>query len=430
MKKLKMFLAPLFVLTLALMLLTGCAADTPAPAPEAPAPAPEAPAAEAPAAEEPAQEPEAPATDDGEVSNLEASLALMEASVNVMSTDGQPLMPPLTVGQAPPRPDDPSALDDYDLLRWFDMEFAGLEPHEKVNIPPSPGDGSIGKHVIVIVHGDHPWTTAYENGARKAAEALGMTIDVWSPNWDVAMQNQLIEQAIIANPDAIGIIPLSAEGAVMQFRTVNEAGIPVFGTNTLPTSEAMPYMVTWTGPDDWGQMRMMARALAERMGNEGGIAYVTHNPGTSPYFARMWGPRTELRSIAPNIRTLDFQSPGFDAPATRQVVADWITRFGDEINAIFLADDDPQAIGTVDALRAAGREDIIVVAAGNSRQGMTLVQEGAIYVVNYQTAEGDGAAVVRSMADFFNGVQLPAVAYLAQDLIFQADVDNFLPPQW
>ena len=398
--------------------LAGCAG------PGASAPAPAAPGSSAaPSAAEPAPAPSA-----GGQSNLESSLTLDVSGV--LSTDGQVLMPPLLSKEIPSRPENPEALDEEDKLRYYDMEYAGWNAGDKINPAVSPGDGSIGKNVIIIVHGDHPWTTAYMNGARKAAEALGMEIELWSPNWDVNIQNQLIDQAINARPDAIGIIPINAESAVQQFRRVNQANIPVFGTNTLATSEAMRYMVTWTGPDDWGQMRMMARALADQMGKTGGICYVTHNPGGSPYFARMFGPRTELAEYAPDIRTLDFQSPGFDAPATKQVVSDWITRYGDELKAIFLADDAPQAIGAIDAIKEAGREDIIVVAAGNSKQGMDLVSSGDLFVINYQTAEGDGAACVKAMADFFNGKELPEIAYLAQDLIYEENVANFQPPQW
>jgi ribose transport system substrate-binding protein len=360
--------------------------------------------------------------------NLQKSLALDTSGVK--STDGQPLMPPLSPKQVPARPADPNALPEDDPLHWYDMEYAGWNAGSKIDPAKSSADGSIGKHVIVIVHGDHPWTTAYSNGAKKAADALGMTIDVWSPNWDVNVQNQMIDQAINAKPDAIGVIAINAESAVQQFRKINQAGIPAFGTNTLTIAEAMRYMVTWTGPDDWGQMRKLARHIADAMGKKGGIAYITHNPGGSPYFARMWGPRTELKSYAPDIKTLDFQSPGFDAAATKQVVADWITRFGRDLNAIFLADDSPQAIGTIDALKEAGRTDILVVAAGNSKAGMDLVGSGDLLAINYQTAEGDGAAVVKAMGDFFNGKSLPELGYLAQDIITKANVAGFYPPQW
>jgi len=360
--------------------------------------------------------------------NLQKSLALDVSGVK--SSDGQTLMPPLSSKQVPQRPADPKALSEDDPLHWYDMEYAGWNAGAKINPAKSPANGSIGKRVIIIVHGDHPWTTAYMNGAKKAAQALGMTVDLWSPNWDVNVQNQLIDQAINAKPDAIAVIPINAESAVQQFRRINQAGIPAFGTNTLTTAEAMRYMVTWTGPDDWGQMRKLARSLADKMGKTGGIAYVTHNPGGSPYFARMFGPRTELKTYAPDIKTLDFQSPGFDAPATKQVVSDWLTKYGKNLNAIFLADDSAQAIGVTDALKEAGRTDVLVVAAGNSKQGMDLVASGDLLGITYQTAEGDGAACVKAMADFFNGKKMPEIAYLAQDIITKANVANFQPAQW
>jgi ribose transport system substrate-binding protein len=349
---------------------------------------------------------------------------------SVLSTDGQVLMPKLTVKEFPARPDDPSALPEDDSGHYYDMEFAGWNAGDKVNIPTSPADGPKGKKIILIVHGDHPWTTAYINGAKKACEFFGMTLEAWSPNWDVNVQNQLIDQAINAHPDAIGLIPLNAESAVQQFRKINEAGIPVFGTNTLPTSDAMKYMISWTGPDDWGQMRLLADKLADAMGKKGGICYITHNAGTSPYFARTYGPITEFKKIAPDIKTLDIQTPGFDAVQCKQVVSDWITRFGDQLNAIFLADDSAQAIGTIDAIKEAGRKDILVVAAGNSKQGMDLVKSGDLLAINYQTAEGDGAAVIYSMAKWFAGQDVPAIGYLAQDIITKANVDGFYPPQW
>jgi ribose transport system substrate-binding protein len=166
------------------------------------------------------------------------------------------------------------------------------------------------------------------------------------------------------------------------------------------------------------------------MNNEGGICYITHNPGGATYFARTYGPITEFKQIAPNIKTLDIQSPGFDAVATKQVVSDWITKYGTELKAIFLADDSAQAIGAVDALKEAGRTDVLVVAAGNSKQGMDLVKSGDLLAINYQTAEGDGAAVVYSMAKYFAGMEVPPIGYLAQDIITKANVDGFYPPQW
>ncbi|MEG2653043.1 MAG: sugar ABC transporter substrate-binding protein [Ruthenibacterium sp.] len=363
-----------------------------------------------------------------EGSNLEKSLAIDVSKV--MSTDNQPLMKELAFKEFPTRPENVDALGEDDAGKYYDMEYAGWDTVKSTNLPKSPADGSIGKHVIVIVHGDHPWTTAYSNGIKKACEAYGMTMDIWSPNWDVNVQNQMIDQAINAQPDAIALIPINTESAAQQFRKITEAGIPAFGSNLLTTSDAMSYMIAWTGPDDWAQMRTLARTMADDMGKKGGVAYLTHNPGGSAYFARMYGPRTELTTYAPDIKTLDFQSPGFDAPKCKQVVSDWITRFGDDLTAIYCADDSAQATGAVDACKEAGREDILIYAAGNSKAGQDMVKAGDMEAINYQSAEGDAGAVVMTMANWFNGKEVPPMGYLVPAMITKDNVDSFYPCQW
>ena len=212
------------------------------------------------------------------------------------------------------------------------MEYAGWSA-KKTNIPESPKDGAIGKNVVMIVHGDHPWTTACTTGAQKVADAYDINLKVLSPNWDLAVQNQMIDQSINERPDMILLIPLDATTAVQQARRINQAGIPLILFNTLPTAEAMNYAITWTGPDDFGQMRKLAKTFADELrARESGVprnlvwAYVQHAPGGSPYFARCFGPISELAGYAPEVVTLDMQAPGFEADRTMQLVSDWLTR--------------------------------------------------------------------------------------------------------
>ncbi len=360
--------------------------------------------------------------------NLEASLAV-DVSV-LKAADGQPLIK--LDGEkrvVPARPSDPSALPETDPLHWWDMEFAG-EISNKTNIPESPADGAIGKKIIMIVHGDHPWTTACTNGAQKVADAYSMDLKIQSPNWDLAVQNQMIDQAINERPDMILLIPLDAKTALQQARKINKAGIPLLLFNMLPEAAAMDYAIGWTGPDDFGQMRKLSHLWADALGKKGGVAYVQHAPGGSPYFARSWGPISELSQYAPEIKVLDMQAPGFEADKTMQLVSDWLTRFGDDLTGIFAADDSAQALGIIEALKKAGREDVIVVAAGNSKVGMDLVKDGGLFAITYQTAEGDGALAVKTAADWFNGLEIPAITNIPQHMITKADVESFYPPQW
>ena len=347
----------------------------------------------------------------------------------IKGSDGQPL---LVIGEkkdVPQRPANPDALPETDPLHWWDMEYAGWTT-VKAEMPKSPGDGAKGKKVTLIVHGDHPWTTAYINGAKKAAEAYGITLKTVSPNWDLNVQNQMIDQAINEKPDAIALIPIDAKAAVQQFKKIYDSGIPLVATNTLSVDEAMKYTIGWSGPDDWGQFRMLTNEFAKKLNFEGGYACISHSPGGSPFFARTDGPISELAKIAPKMKLLDRQAPGFDAAKVTQLVSDWITKYGTELKGIIAADDSAQLIGIVDALKKANRQDIVVVAAGNSKAGMDAVKAGDAYAITYQTTEGDGAAAVRTAALFFAGAKIDPVTYLPKHIITKDDVDQFMPAQW
>lgn len=360
--------------------------------------------------------------------NLKKSLAIDVSGLK--ADDNQPLLQlSKTKFKIPKRPANPDALAETNPLHWYNMEYAGWDA-KKVNIPKSPKTGALGKKVIVIVHGDHPWTTAYIRGAKKVADAYKMQFKALSPNWDLAVQNQMIDQAITERPDMIILIAIDAKTAVQQARRINQAGIPLILSNTLTQSEAMNYSIAWTGPNDFGQFRVLSRLWADKLGKKGGVAYIQHAPGGSPYYARCWGPISELSKYAPEIKTLDKQAPGFEADKTMQLVSDWLTRFGKDLKGICAADDSAQALGIAEALKKAGRTDIVVVAAGNSKVGMDAVKAGNIYAITYQTSEGDGALGVKTAADWFNGKKIEPVRYLPMQMITKDNVDQFYPPQW
>lgn len=359
--------------------------------------------------------------------NLEESLKVDISTLK--SADNQPLLLPVEKKEIPKRPEDPSKLAEDDPLHWYDMEYAGWSA-TKINIPKSPADGAIGKKVVVIINGDHPYLTAYGNGAKKIADAYKMDFKLMSPNWDLNVQNQQIDQAINSKPDMIILVPLDAKAAVQQFRKINQAGIPCIASNMLPEDEGMKYVISWTGPDDWGQFRMLSRVLADKLGKKGGVAYVRHAPGGSPFFARTMGPISELKGYAPDMKVLDMQAPGFEAEKTKQVVADWITKYGDELKGIVASDDSSQAIGIIEALKKAGRTDVVVVAAGNSKVGMDAIKAGDLLASTYQSAEADGAVAVKLAADWFNGKEVPPVGYIPKHVITKEDVDKYMPAQW
>jgi len=358
-----------------------------------------------------------------ELTNLEKSLALDASSL--VGSDGQKL---LIYGEAREVPEKPA--DEEGALMW-EIEYAGRLT-EKEPMIPSPADGIIGKKIIMIAQSEHPYWTAVGNGFKTACEFYQCDYEIWNPNGDLNQQNQYVDLAIAEHADMVLLATLDQQAGVQQFKKLYEAGIPAIAFNMIPNDEAMKYVLGITAPDDFGQFKMLGQYLAEAMNGEAGVCYLTHIPGGSPYYARYLNVAKYYEANYPNMKTLDFQSPGFDAPKCKQVVADWITRFGDELTAIVISDDSAQALGASQACEEAGRTDIKMIAAGNSKVGMDLVKEGKLFAITYQSAEADGAVPVKLAADYFNGLDIGtnAAYYLPQAVITAENVTEYEPAQW
>ena len=113
-----------------------------------------------------------------------------------------------------------------------------------------------------------------------------------------------------------------------------------------------------------------------------------------------------------------------------QMVGAWLAKFGPDLKGLILAGDDFPMTGSLEALKKAGRGDVVIVAAGNSKTGMDSVKAGETLAITYQSAEGDGALAVHAAARWFRGETLDPVVYLPRHVITREDVDQFMPAQW
>ena len=138
-----------------------------------------------------------------------------------------------------------------------------------------------------------------------------------------------------------------------------------------------------------------------------------------------------MKKIAPKMECLAMEPTGLKAEETMQTVSGWITRFGPKVKGIVSADDSGAQTGITEACKNAKREDMIRVAAGNSKVGMDFVKEGKLAAITYQSAEGDGALPMKLAGDFLCGkaVEKP-VYYLRKTLITKEKVEGFLPAAW
>jgi ABC-type sugar transport system substrate-binding protein len=323
------------------------------------------------------------------------------------------------------RPSDPRSLPETDPRYWYDEEFAGWMA-VKHGLPPSPSTGPEGKRLFVFCQGHHPYWLEYEKGLRKEAEKYGFLPEMHFADWDQETQSAAFLKALEKRPDMIIISPVEPAGGAECVRSAHSAGIPVIASNQALQNDIYSLVVAWSGPDDWGQHRLLARHFAQVVGRPGGYCLITHQPGTSVYLARTWAVITELASIAPELRLLDMRFTGFNREITRKTVDEWITKFGDDIVGIISADDSLPQEGINRAIAERGREDIVRVANGATRRGLGFIKSGTLAAATWQPPELDGALPVRLSADWFRGLKVEPITYLPSCIITPENVESFL----
>jgi len=368
----------------------------------------------------------------GNLSIMSSSLGdftIIDAS-SLKSSDGQALIQwNRTEKRIPPRPAAPEALGEWEEGHWYDMEYAGWGI-DKVDQPLSRADGASGKRVVVIVPGEHPYFGAYERGMRSLAKAFGVEVDFRAGNWDPAVQGDITMGAIKERPDLIIGSPGEAESSLSWIKAAYAARVPLVISTAQPATEGYKYVLGFTGFDDWGSHRVLARHLAEATNGKGGYCVIGHKTGTSQHFARTWAFQTELKKVAPEMRCLGSASTELDKERTRALVASWLRDHGSALSAVFVADSFNPLLGAVEAIEASGRKDILVYATGNNKVSLDLMKSGKVHGIRWESAEADGALALETAIDYFNGLEVQPIRYLPAKVITPAEVGSYYPPQW
>jgi len=325
----------------------------------------------------------------------------------------------------PPRPGDPLSFSKEDSRRWYDYEYAHWRI-EKAPMPESPMDGPEGKRVICNLPMTHPYQLAFRKGLQRLADLHDIQLEVYDTDWDRGAQDHFVDLALDKNPDLIiHVMPQFNESRGI-YRKIHSRGIPVMASNMMPAEEDLPYILSWTGPDDWGMSRALAGKFAEFMNYEGGYGLIQHYEDTSCNYARTWGIITELKKIAPAMTCLDYRSTNLNEEESRRTVEQWLRRFGKEMKGIVSADSLVVQKGVNRALAEKRRDDVICVGHWSPPQALQFIRRGLLRATTYQSGIIDGTFSMQTAVDWFNGFEIPPVRYMPVHIITRKDVDTFI----
>jgi ribose transport system substrate-binding protein len=231
--------------------------------------------------------------------------------------------------------------------------------------------------LITKANGSSYWQRM-QAGAEEEAKKHHIKLLTMAPDkeTDVERQYQLIENAIQQKVAAILLAPAGTKELITAIKKANQANIPVLLLDTkIDRKEAQRLAVqveSFIGSDNFKGGELAGKALAESIYFTGSVGIIEGISGHETAESRRLGFLHALHEY-PEIKVVASQTAHWERERSYSVTQNMLQTHPD-IRAIFCASDE-MAMGSVEALRALQRKDVVIV-------GFDANPDALAYVIN------------------------------------------------
>ncbi|HET6341654.1 MAG TPA: sugar ABC transporter substrate-binding protein [Gemmatimonadota bacterium] len=265
---------------------------------------------------------------------------------------------------------------------------------------------------LVLKTLNNPFFIELAEGAREAADSLGIELLVQAPDReiDVEKQMQIVENLLQTDIDVLALVPSGSREIVPAVVKANQAGIPVVVVDTRVDAEALAAaggrVETFIGSDNVDGGRIAGQFVARALNGQGRVAIVEGIPGHETGDSRLQGFR-EAIAQHPGIEIVASQTANWERDQAFNVTQN-ILQSHPDLQALFAAND-VMALGAVEAVAAAGRTgDLIVVGFDAQDEARAALEEGAMDATIAQHPRDMGRLAVESAWRLLQGESVPA----------------------
>jgi ABC-type sugar transport system substrate-binding protein len=222
------------------------------------------------------------------------------------------------------------------------------------------------KYIFILKWIGNPYWQAIKQGIEDGGKEAGISLTVMSPNNDQAKEEHLnLCEAAIAQKPAIIVLGAATTAIGLQcFRKSQKQGIKVADIDaTVSVEEAKKSGVNLSftiGADNTMIGRRAAQFISSTTTSRGPKILILEGVvGSPPSTDRVAGFKQELAKVLPQAKIVNSISAEWDRLRALGITADTLTKTPD-LNAVFAAND-VMALGAIEAIRAAGKTNQIIV---------------------------------------------------------------------
>jgi ribose transport system substrate-binding protein len=261
---------------------------------------------------------------------------------------------------------------------------------------------------ICVVHNnaDHPSITAIVNGMNDEGAIYHANITYFDPAFDPQKQAAMVEDCIARKPSVIAVNAVDPAAVVPVLKKAHDAGIPVIMQNADTNDAGHAYTRTFVGSASYEQGYAVGQMIAKATGGKGNMVIITGKPGQFDVVQRTSGLKAALADAKADIKILAEEPADWSKDKALTVMQDLLTRYP-KIDIVF-GQDDPMALGALQAIKASGTEGIKVFGVNGNKDACNAIKAGDMYGTAMQLSYMVGVYTVRAAYDIVKGRQVPA----------------------
>lgn len=202
-------------------------------------------------------------------------------------------------------------------------------------------------------------------------------------------QNAIIADLIAQDYDGIILQAWNSDANAQAVADAEAAGIPVVCIN-IDVNTPHAGLVAMT---DVEAGYAIGQRIAKDLNGEGNVVVIQATPGAARGENLEQGFQQAMAEYS-GITILDEQTGEWNMEKANTVMQNFLTTYGDEIDAVF-AHNDQMAEGAGEAVRNAGYSDILIWGANGETKALEYIEDGTITGTVYTNCYNQGATAAR-----------------------------------
>ncbi len=270
------------------------------------------------------------------------------------------------------------------------------------------------------------WRVANTDSIKETAEKLGVELRFYDAQQKQDNQILAVRKLIIQKVDVIGIAPIVETGWDEVFQEAKEAGIPIIIVDRRADVPEDLY-VSYLGSNFLEEGRNAARIMTNLMNGKANIVELVGTIDSAPANDRYRGFREILKDY-PDMHIIDSESGDFTQARGKEVMEDFLQKYGNTITAVFAHNDD-MAVGAIQAIEEYGLKpgiDIKIVSVDAARGAFEAMIAGKLNA----TVECNpllGPQFFELALKVVNGEPVPKWVPSIETMFFPEDAAEILP---